>query len=116
MKKHTILGSEFISGIPFLRDAVDVPCCHHERWDGSGYPNGLQGEQIPLAARIFTVVDNWDALNSDRPYRKAWPRQAVIEYLQENAGKIFDPHVVSEFMLLVQDGKAEILLGSPSVS
>ena len=78
--------------------ALDIPYCHHERWDGSGYPRGLRGEQIPLAARIFAVVDVWDALRSDRPYRPAWPAAQVRAYLRAHAGTHFDPDVVASFL------------------
>jgi HD-GYP domain-containing protein (c-di-GMP phosphodiesterase class II) len=79
---------------------LDIPYNHHERWDGSGYPNALKGEQIPLAARIFAVVDVWDALLSERPYRAAWPEEEVIAYLRQEAGKQFDPQVVETFLRL----------------
>jgi HD-GYP domain-containing protein (c-di-GMP phosphodiesterase class II) len=72
--------------------------CHHEKWDGSGYPRGLKGEQIPLAARIFAVVDVYDALTSDRPYRKAWSREKALAYIQQQAGLHFDPEIVSAFL------------------
>ncbi|NIO10472.1 MAG: hypothetical protein GTO40_21675, partial [Deltaproteobacteria bacterium] len=75
--------------IPYLRPALDIPYCHHEKWDGSGYPRGLKGDQIPLSARIFAVVDVWDALSSDRPYRDAWPEEKVHQYIEEQAGKHF---------------------------
>ncbi len=101
MKQHPVRSREFIAEIPFLQPAIPVAYSHHERWDGSGYPEGLRGEQIPLLARIFTVIDNWDALNSDRPYRKAWPREEVIGYLRENAGSIFDPRVVEAFLGII---------------
>ena len=101
MKQHPRLAIEFIAGIPYLQAAADIPYYHHENWDGAGYPEGLKGENIPLAARIFSVVDHWDALNSDRPYRKAWPKEKVVAHLRENAGKIFDPHVVEVFLGIV---------------
>lgn len=105
MKQHPVRSRDFISEIPYLRPAIDVAYSHHEHWDGSGYPEGLRGEEIPLTARIFTMVDNWDALNSNRPYRKAWTRGEVVAYLQENAGSIFDPGVVQAFMeILEEDG------------
>jgi HD-GYP domain-containing protein (c-di-GMP phosphodiesterase class II) len=82
---------------------LDIPYCHHERWDGKGYPRGLKGEQIPLAARIFSVVDNWDALLSDRPYRKAWPLAKVKEYLRECAGTVLDPRIVEIFLAMIEN-------------
>ncbi len=107
MRRHSELGYAFVSGIPFLREAADIPYRHHEHWDGSGYPGGLRGEEIPLAARIFAVVDTWDALHSDRPYRKAWEGPKIETYIRENSGKLFDPRVVEMFMTLVAEGKTE---------
>ncbi len=101
MKQHTIRSREFIAEIPFLQAAIPIAYYHHEHWDGTGYPDGLKGEEIPLSARIFTVVDSWDALNSDRPYRQAWPEEKVIAYLQENSGKIYDPHIVEVFVSVI---------------
>jgi putative nucleotidyltransferase with HDIG domain/PAS domain S-box-containing protein len=94
MKKHTIYAYEMLSPISYLRLALDIPYSHHEKWDGSGYPLGLKGEQIPLAARIFAVVDVWDALRSDRHYRTSWSSSKVHKYLLSLAGTHFDPHVV----------------------
>lgn len=102
MRQHPTFAYEMLYPISYLRLAINIPYCHHERWDGSGYPRGLKGEQIPLAARIFAVVDVWDAITSDRPYRKAWTREAAIEYLQENAGKQFDPQVVETFLRMLK--------------
>jgi PAS domain S-box-containing protein/putative nucleotidyltransferase with HDIG domain len=101
MKEHPGFAYELLSPIRFLRQALDIPYCHHEKWDGTGYPRGLQGEQIPLAARIFAVVDVWDALNSDRPYRAAWPEEKVREHIRALSGTHFDPHVVDVFMQLL---------------
>jgi HD-GYP domain-containing protein (c-di-GMP phosphodiesterase class II) len=98
MKTHPALAYQWLSPIAYLKPALDIPYCHHEKWDGSGYPRGLQGEQIPLAARIFAVIDVWDALSSDRPYRKRWPRDQVYAHLQANAGSHFDPAVVQAFL------------------
>ncbi len=100
MKQHPVLAYHFLSAIPYLEPALDIPYCHHERWDGSGYPRGLKGKEIPLAARIFSVIDVWDALASDRPYRKAWSEMKVIAYLREQSGILFDPDVVDEFINL----------------
>lgn len=97
MRKHPRYAYDLIYPIAFLRPALDIPYHHHEKWDGSGYPDGLKGENIPLAARIFAVVDVWDALMSDRPYRKAWPREKVLEYIREQSGIHFDPQVVDAF-------------------
>lgn len=101
MKQHPVRSREFLSEIPFLQGAIPIAYSHHERWDGTGYPDRLKGEEIPLLARIFAVVDNWDALTSDRPYRKAWSDEKVIAYLKENAGKMFDPQIVEVFLSVV---------------
>ncbi len=98
MRKHPIYAYEMLSAIHYLQPALDIPYCHHERWDGSGYPRGLQGEQIPLAARIFAIIDVWDALCTNRRYRPAWDESRVINYIRQQAGKHFDPDVVEAFM------------------
>jgi putative nucleotidyltransferase with HDIG domain len=103
MRKHPVYAFEMLSSIDYLRPALDIPYCHHERWDGSGYPRGLKGKQIPLEARIFAVVDVFDALTNDRPYRKAWARETALEYIREQSGKHFDPQVLSVFMHEVGD-------------
>lgn len=100
MKEHTVMAYELISPISFLIPSLDIPYCHHEKWDGTGYPRGLKGEQIPLAARIFAVVDVWDALNSERPYRSAWPESKIKKYLIQQSGRHFDPEVVNAFLNL----------------
>ena len=102
MRKHPVYAFELLSPITYLRQSLDIPYCHHEKWDGSGYPQGLKAEQIPLAARIFAIVDVWDALRSDRPYRPAWESSRVTEYINEQSGKHFDPAVVSVFMQLIE--------------
>ena len=99
MKKHPTFAYEMLSPIHFLKAALGIPYCHHEKWDGTGYPRGLKGEQIPLAARIFAVVDVWDALISDRPYRKAWSKEKARQHIQGGAGTHFDPQVVKTFFL-----------------
>ncbi|MCX8024219.1 MAG: GAF domain-containing protein [Thermanaerothrix sp.] len=98
MRQHPVFAFEMLSRIEYLRPALDIPYCHHEKWDGTGYPRGLKGEEIPLAARIFAVVDVWDALTSDRPYRPAWTREQAVAYLREQAGKHFDPRIVEVFL------------------
>lgn len=98
MRKHTTYAYEMLSPIEYLQPALDIPYCHHEHWDGSGYPRGLKGHEIPLVARIFSVVDVWDALRSDRPYRKAWDKEKVLQYIASLTGKQFDPEVVRVFM------------------
>ena len=101
MNKHPIYAYELLYPIAFLRPALDIPYCHHEKWDGTGYPRGLKGEQIPLAARIFAVADVWDALSSERPYRPAWPDKKGLAYIQEQAGKHFDSQVVGVFFAIL---------------
>ena len=98
MRKHPIFAYEMLSTIPFLKNAIDIPYCHHEKWDGSGYPRGVKGEEIPLSARIFAIVDVWDALRSDRPYRKAWTDDEAVTYIKEQSGRHFDPMVVKAFI------------------
>jgi GAF domain-containing protein len=102
-RRHPRLGYELLAPIKNLSAALDIPLRHHERWDGSGYPDGLRGSSIPLAARIFAVVDVHDALLSDRPYRPAWTRHAARVYLQEQSGILFDPAVVKAFLNIVGD-------------
>jgi putative two-component system response regulator len=104
MRRHTTFAYDMLSPIQFLKPALDIPYCHHEKWDGSGYPRGLKGEEIPLMARIFAVVDVWDALTSDRVYRPAWSREAAFEYICQQRGKHFDPMVVDEFVRLLGYG------------
>jgi PAS domain S-box-containing protein len=98
MRMHPVYAYELLSPIAYLRPALDIPYCHHERWDGSGYPRGLKGEEIPLAARVFSVVDVWDALLSDRPYRSDWSTTEACHYIRDNAGTHFDPDIVDAFM------------------
>jgi PAS domain S-box-containing protein/putative nucleotidyltransferase with HDIG domain len=102
MRKHPVYAHQFLSPIPYLKPALEIPYCHHERWDGSGYPRGLKAEEIPLGARIFAVIDVWDALLSDRPYRQAWPRERVLQYISDESGKLFDPNVVKLFLSLIE--------------
>jgi response regulator RpfG family c-di-GMP phosphodiesterase len=104
MIQHPTYAYNLLYPIEYLRPALDIPYFHHEKWDGSGYPLGLDGEQIPLAARIFAVVDVWDALSSERPYRDAWPQEKVIVYIHEQSGIHFDPKVVETFMQVIQEG------------
>ena len=101
MRTHPAMAKSMLEAIPYLRGALAIPYGHHERWDGSGYPQGLRGEDIPLAARIFAVVDVWDALTNDRPYRKAWSPEQTRAYIIEQSGKQFDPAVVEKFLRLV---------------
>jgi HD-GYP domain-containing protein (c-di-GMP phosphodiesterase class II) len=103
MRRHPEYAVELLSPIPFLRPALDIPYCHHEKWDGSGYPRGLTGEAIPLAGRIFAIVDVWDALSSDRPYRRAWGRDQVRDYLLGQRGQHFDPNLLDISIPLLDD-------------
>ncbi len=98
MRKHPVYAYEMLLPIAFLRPALDIPYYHHEKWDGTGYPHGLKGKQIPLSANIFAVVDVWDALRSDRPYRPAWSAEKALEYIRNEAGKSFDSEVVEIFL------------------
>ncbi|NWG34922.1 MAG: GAF domain-containing protein [Chloroflexi bacterium] len=98
IKRHPQYAYDMLKRIEFLLPAIDIPYCHHEKWDGTGYPRGLRGEEIPFAARIFPVIDVWDALTSDRPYRKGLPHDEVRARIQADAGKHFDPQVVEAFM------------------
>jgi len=101
MRKHPVYAYELLSQINYLRDTLDIPYCHHEKWDGSGYPRSLKGNEIPLSARIFSIVDVWDALTNDRPYRSAWSRQKTIDYIKDQSGTHFDPQVVKAFMQIL---------------
>lgn len=101
VKQHPAIAFELLSPIRYLEKAIEIPYCHHEKWDGSGYPRGLQGDQIPLSARIFAIVDVWDALRSDRPYRNAWSKEQTMEHLRAQSGKQFDPALVELFLELI---------------
>ncbi|MCP4897764.1 MAG: GAF domain-containing protein [bacterium] len=101
MRQHPQYAVDMLAPIEYLRPALVIPFGHHERWDGSGYPKGLQGKDIPLPARMFAVIDVWDALCSDRPYRQAWPAEKVTSYISEYAGSLFDPDIVERFLKLV---------------
>ena len=103
MRKHPVFAFEMLSPIAYLRPALDIPYCHHEKWDGTGYPRGLKGEEIPLAARVFAVVDVWDALTSDRLYRAAWSKEKTREHIQSLAGTHFDPKVVEVFFQVFRE-------------
>jgi putative nucleotidyltransferase with HDIG domain len=101
MKEHPVDAYKMLSPISFLRHSLNIPYCHHEKWDGTGYPNSLKGEKIPVEARIFAVVDVWDALISDRPYRKAWSEEEALEYIRKESGRHFDPEVVEAFLKMI---------------
>ncbi len=103
MRRHPVYAFEMLSPIEYLHPALDIPYCHHEKWDGTGYPRGLKGEAIPLAARIFAPVDVWDAIISDRPYRKGSSKEEALAYIKSESGKHFDPKVVEYFLRLIND-------------
>jgi len=107
MRKHPQYAYDMLYPIAYLRPALDIAYYHHEWWDGNGYPHGIKGEEIPLSARIFAIIDVWDALRSDRPYRKAWSREKVLEYILDLAGKQFDPQVVIEFCKMIGEGNRD---------
>ena len=100
MRQHPEYAFNLLSQISYLKQALDIPYCHHEKWDGTGYPRGLKGEQIPFSARMFALVDVWDALLSDRPYRRAWSEEQVFTFIREQSGRHFDPQVVEIFLKL----------------
>jgi HD-GYP domain-containing protein (c-di-GMP phosphodiesterase class II) len=103
MRTHPELAYHFLSKIDYLFPAVDIPYCHHERWDGTGYPRGLKGEQIPVSARLFAVVDVYDALTSDRPYRRAWRKERALQYIENQSGRYFCPEVVQAFLKMIKE-------------
>lgn len=103
MRKHPQYVYDMLYSVQYLRPALSIPYCHHEKWDGTGYPRGLKGEQIPIAARLFAVADVWDALTSDRPYRPAWSREQALDFIREQSGSHFDPQAVELFLRLIQE-------------
>jgi HD-GYP domain-containing protein (c-di-GMP phosphodiesterase class II) len=103
MRTHPEKAHRILSQIDYLAPAMDIPYCHHEKWDGTGYPRGLKGDEIPLAAQLFAVVDVYDALTTDRPYRKAWSKEQVLKYIQEETGKHFSPLAVKAFFEMMQE-------------
>lgn len=118
IRTHTQIAYNILINIDFLRPCIDIPYSHHEKWNGTGYPKGLKGEEIPLAARIFAVVDVWDALIHPRVYKNAWPEERVMNYIQEESGQHFDPSVVQVFIehydLIKQAALSEVVLASHS--
>jgi putative nucleotidyltransferase with HDIG domain len=102
MRKHPVYAFEMLAHITYLKPALDIPYFHHEKWDGTGYPQGLKGEQISLVARVFAIVDVWDALTSDRPYRPAWSKEKALDYICDQSGKHFDPRVTEAFFNLLK--------------
>lgn len=103
IRQHPSIAKDLLQPIPYLSPALEIPYCHHERWDGGGYPRGLKGEQIPLSARIFAVVDVYDALLSDRPYREAWTFENALVYIKNESGKHFDPNIVETFLKIIPE-------------
>jgi len=108
MRRHPTYAYELLRPIAYLHDALDIPFCHHEKWDGTGYPRGLKGEQIPLAARLFAVADVWDAIRSDRPYRSGWDEERALEFIRSVSGTHFDPRAVGFFLKVHEEGKREV--------
>jgi putative nucleotidyltransferase with HDIG domain len=102
MQTHPEIAHKILSKIEYLASAIDIPYCHHEKWEGTGYPRKLKGEEIPMSARIFAVVDVYDALTSDRPYRKAWKKEDALEYIRNQSGKHFYPEAVDAFLEMVK--------------
>jgi putative two-component system response regulator len=111
MKKHPTLGHELLAKTTFLQPSTDIPYYHHEKWNGQGYPRGLKGDAIPIAARIFAVIDVWDALCHLRVYKAAWPEEKALALLREEAGKHFDPEIVRLFVAHYDEIKAAALNG-----
>jgi len=103
MRKHPQFAYDMLYPIEYLRPALEIPYCHHEKWDGAGYPRALKGEEIPKSARIFAIVDVWDALTSDRPYRPAWTKEKALSYIQEQIGKHFEPQVGDCFTKTIKE-------------
>jgi HD-GYP domain-containing protein (c-di-GMP phosphodiesterase class II) len=103
MRQHPQYAYDMLCSIDYLKPALDIPYSHHEKWDGTGYPQGLKGEQIPMAARLFAIVDVWDALQSDRPYRAGWPKEKVLDHIRSLSGTHFDPQVVELFLRVMQE-------------
>lgn len=105
MRQHPQLAYDMLSQISYIKPALEIPYCHHEKWDGSGYPRGLKGDQIPLSARIFAVIDVWDALTNKRPYRAAWTREKTFDYIKDQSGRHFDPQIVVAFLTMIEQNK-----------
>ncbi len=103
MRQHPKMAYDMLYPIEYLRPAIDIPYGHHEKWDGTGYPRGLKGEEIPMGARLFAIVDVWDALTSDRPYRAAWPAEKALDYIRGQSGLHFDPHIAELFLTILSE-------------
>ena len=109
MKLHPVFAFEMLSDIPFLKPSVDIPYNHHEKWDGSGYPRGLNGKETPISARVFSIIDVFDALTSDRIYRPAWKVEDAIAYIKEEAGTRFDPEIVRKFLEMIESEPEQLI-------
>jgi len=105
MRRHPAYAREMLTPIAYLVPAIEIPYCHHEKWDGSGYPRGLKERQIPLAARVFAIVDVYDAITSERVYHKAYSREYALEFIRSQSGKHFDPEVVEAFLRMIEGDK-----------
>jgi HD-GYP domain-containing protein (c-di-GMP phosphodiesterase class II) len=116
MRQHPVKAYQLLSRISYLQPAIEIPYCHHEKWDGTGYPRGLKGEEIPLEARIFSVIDVWDAMRSHRSYRDAIPENQVIEYLRTESGRSFDPQVINAFFEMMKFKVAEPAMSNTLLS
>jgi putative two-component system response regulator len=116
MRLHPVYAYAWLFPIDFLRPALDIPYAHHEKWDGTGYPRGLKGEEIPLSARIFALVDVWDALRSDRPYRLAWDVEKVRQHLRSLSGIHFDPRLVEGFLARQQQQESTTMVSVAMVA
>jgi PAS domain S-box-containing protein len=105
IRKHPEAAYQLLAPIPYLKKALEIPYCHHEKWDGTGYPRGLKSGEIPISARIFAVADVWDAVQSDRSYKKGWSKEEAVAYIKQQAGKYFDPRIVDLFLRLLEKGE-----------
>jgi putative two-component system response regulator len=110
MRKHPRMAFEMLDSIEYLRPAIEIPYCHHEKWDGTGYPRGLKGEEIPVSARMFAVVDVWDAVTNDRAYRAAWDKERAMQYIKEQAGRHFDPKMVELFRKVIGEVEPQLFI------
>ena len=113
IRQHPVIAAELMNKVSFLKPCMDIPLYHHEHWDGSGYPEGLKGEDIPVVARLFSIVDVWDALSHNRVYKEAWSEAQVLEYLEEQAGKQFDPDMVQVFLENYRGIRQRARVGEP---
>jgi len=109
LKQHPTYAQVLLSSVEYLRPAIDIPYCHHEKWDGTGYPRGLKGDEIPLAARVFSIIDVWDSLRADRPYRAGYTMEQAVSYIREQSGKYFDPMIVDVFINKVVYGDKKLV-------